>query len=428
MNLGLKAHWGALHIQLYPQMVYALNPVFDTLKQNIPTAGSVDLLSRYWIDNPERMNAYDIKRVYWGQSFVGIQNKTLAIRVSTENSWWGPGVINSLMMSNNAPGFLHLSFKTIKPIHTSIGSFEFEFLGGVTTSSINSIYNGNDKKGYLNGLVVSYQPKWVKGLFLGITRAYNQYWDEAQKRKGYFSVFGNLFRSRDKIIDDSLFRDQLSSLYARFVFSKAHAEIYAEFGRNDASYNLRDFLMSPEHSRAFIVGGSKIFNLPSKGQQIMLQTEITHTENPQLTGTIRPQPLWYIHGQVTRGYTHEGKVIGAGVGAGGNNCKNISLKWINPLFCMGINLMEIDRGNDIYNALFGNINTTINRKWIDYVVGLNGNFFYKKNKQVMLNWNVDYIRTQNEHWLLDKYSPNDLNAKTEITGNLHLKISTVIRL
>jgi hypothetical protein len=116
------------------------------------------------------------------------------------------------------------------------------------------------------------------------------------------------------------------------------------------------------------------------------------------------------------------------VGAGGNNCKNISLKWINPLFCMGINLMEIDRGNDIYNALFGNINTTINRKWIDYVVGLNGNFFYKKNKQVMLNWNVDYIRTQNEHWLLDKYSPNDLNAKTEITGNLHLKISTVIRL
>ena len=44
--------------------------------------------------------------------------------------WWGPGTRNSLIMSNNAPGFLHFTLNTKKPIETFIGSFEGQIISG----------------------------------------------------------------------------------------------------------------------------------------------------------------------------------------------------------------------------------------------------------------------------------------------------------
>ena len=55
--------------------------------------------------------------------------------VSTENLWWGPGVRNSLIMSNNAPGFGHISFNTTAPVLTKIGSFEWQLISGVLQNS-----------------------------------------------------------------------------------------------------------------------------------------------------------------------------------------------------------------------------------------------------------------------------------------------------
>ncbi|MFK5143427.1 capsule assembly Wzi family protein, partial [Klebsiella pneumoniae] len=50
--------------------------------------------------------------------------------ISSENLWWGPGIYNSLLMSNNAPGFWHLTFNSRKPLKTPIGDFEWQLIGG----------------------------------------------------------------------------------------------------------------------------------------------------------------------------------------------------------------------------------------------------------------------------------------------------------
>jgi len=89
-------------------------------------------------------------------------------------------------------------------------------------------------------------------------------------------------------------------------------------------------------------------------------------------------------------------------------------------------LMQIDRNNDLYYEMFTNPN--INRKWQDNVIGLSGNFLYGKDKKIMFNWNIDYINSQNYHWLLDQYSPNTPNIPTENHGNLHIKVSTIYKL
>ena len=54
---------------------------------------------------------------------------------SNENIWWGPSIRNSIMMSNHATGFKHLTFNTSSPIDTKIGSFEWQVISGRLESS-----------------------------------------------------------------------------------------------------------------------------------------------------------------------------------------------------------------------------------------------------------------------------------------------------
>ena len=95
---------------------------------------------------------------------------------------------NALLMTNNAPGFKHITLNTVRPIKTFIGSFEGQLIGGrleasgypnfdtVQLARHGVTYTPKTKDWrYLNGLVVTYQPKWLPGLFLGATRSFISY-------------------------------------------------------------------------------------------------------------------------------------------------------------------------------------------------------------------------------------------------------------
>ena len=57
--------------------------------------------------------------------------------------------------------------------------------------------------------------------------------------------------------------DQILSFYTRWLFPKARAEVYFEFGQNDNSHDFRDFIGAPEHSRAYLFGFSKLISFKS---------------------------------------------------------------------------------------------------------------------------------------------------------------------
>ena len=65
-----------------------------------------------------------------GQSSIRYDLGALTAGISTENMWWGPGIYNSMLMSNNAPGFLHYSINSNRPINTFAGSFQFQLQAG----------------------------------------------------------------------------------------------------------------------------------------------------------------------------------------------------------------------------------------------------------------------------------------------------------
>ena len=109
-------------------------------------------------------------------------------------------------------------------------------------------------------------------------------------------------------------RDQYTSIYSRWLFTGAQAEVYFEYSLNDNSYNLRDFIGSPEHSRAYMFGIRKMLPLPEhKNQHIIFSGEITQLSQT-VDRIVRGAGGYYMHSGVTAGHTNQGQVLGAGTG------------------------------------------------------------------------------------------------------------------
>ena len=69
--------------------------------------------------------------------------KNISFGISNENLWWGPGIYNSLILTNNAPGFLHFTINTHKPISNKFGNFEWQIIGGnLSNSNIDVLNSG----------------------------------------------------------------------------------------------------------------------------------------------------------------------------------------------------------------------------------------------------------------------------------------------
>ena len=124
-------------------------------------------------------------KVFPGQSAAGFQLGSISKRVSTLNLWWGPGVRYSLLMSNNAPGFMHFYIRIKRPAETPIGNFGLQLIGSRLDSDSTRPYENMNLKltresypatwRYQSAFVLSYQPKWIPGLFVGMTRSLQRY-------------------------------------------------------------------------------------------------------------------------------------------------------------------------------------------------------------------------------------------------------------
>ncbi|WP_161631489.1 capsule assembly Wzi family protein [Sediminibacterium sp. C3] len=350
--------------------------------------------------------------VLLGQSSIKTHLGPLSIGVSSENLWWGPGIYSSLLMSNNSPGFKHAFIGSNKPIKTPIGRFEFNIIGAKLTSDKNLTYennynqlrNINDDWRYLNAYVISWQPKWIKGLFLGMTRSLQQYGEQVQSQSAgfvnkYLPVLGLALQKQNNPGDDTLYRDQLASFFLRWVLPKSNAEIYVEYGKNDYGVNIRDYLMAPSHSYAYTVGVRKL--LPkTKENYVQLEAEITQmSQSPD--AIVRNAGNWYVHSQIFQGYTHQNQILGAGAGFGAN-VQTVSATWINGDIRNGFLMQRVERDPE------GRLN-----KWTDISIGWMPQWKYKN---MLLGAKVQLIRSNNYNWEKGNHSFN-LHSRLMIQYN-----------
>ncbi|MGI4749993.1 MAG: capsule assembly Wzi family protein [Janthinobacterium lividum] len=436
---GFFVKYGPLSIQLRPEYVYAANQNFNGYASG---HNDQDLSSYYafhnLVDWPEQFGTGSYRKASWGQSSIRLTFNPISIGLSNENVWWGPGIQNSLVLTNNAPGFKHITINTVRPIKTWIGSFEGQILAGrlensnlpplptTTLSDGTNIYfvKRNEWR-YFTGFNINYHPKWISGLFLGLTRTFNSYYSDVEKDglKSYLPFFTPYQKvDVNNGIGDSFPRDQVTSVYARWLFNKAHAEVYFEFGREDNSYNFRDFILSPEHSSAYNFGLRKMITLnEAKKQYLLFESEITQTS--QGTGKfIRETALWYQNYQLLQGHTSEGQTLGAGTGTGGN-IQTVNLSWVSGLKKVGFQLSRFEHDVDFSDEYFPDINGN-SRKWVDFAFALNGEWNYKN---FIFNAKLQEIKSLNYEWILKDYTPGQYYIPHNDVYNFHGELGVTFR-
>jgi len=394
---GFFAKAGPLSIQFRPELVYAENDDYTEIHE---TPASDRFVLSYAdfsnsIDMPSRFGDGPYSKVDWGQSSIRLTFDPVSVGLSNENLWWGPGSRNSLLMSNNASGFKHLTLNTSKPVKTAIGSFEGQIIAGRLENSGIAKLEGDlyQQKPYdwryISAMAITYQPKWIPGLFVGIDRSFVVYRkDMGSGFSDYFPVFSTATKNNAGVTgpdgeyidsEDQKNRDQYFSGFIRWVLPQSKAEIYAQYGRNDFPYDVRDAFLEPEHSRAYIVGFKKLISLVPKDTYIQFGIELTQMEGSN-TGSIRAQPVWYKHRLIPAGYTNKGQVLGAGIGPDANQ-QTFEVSWINGLKRIGFRFENVT--NNVALSNFG-------KKWWD--LSFAGKFDWTW-KDFMLNSQLAYIRS-----------------------------------
>ena len=440
-SAGLFAKFGPLTIQLRPEYVYAENKKFQKLSDAPNGVYWNTSIANYYntIDLPDRFNDGQYSKVSWGQSSIRLNAGPVSLGLSNENLWWGPGVRNSLLMSNNASGFKHFTLNTTKPVKTYIGTFEAQIIAGrLEQSGVDTLvgfeYRSRPKDWrYMSGIIVTYQPKWVPNLFLGFDRTFIV--NRRTMGRGfsdYFPIFGAVekasFKNTDGTnADDASARDQYISFFTRYVLPESKAEFYFEWGRNDHSYDLRDALVEPEHTRAYVVGFRKLIQLKRPDEFIQFGVEFTQLEKSTTRNT-RASETWYNHYQVKDGYTNRGQVLGAGIGPG-SNLQSVDVNWVKGLRKIGLTFERLVNNNDLfYNFAYASAdkNQYINRHWVDLSVA--GNFAWTF-KRFVLNSQFTYIRSLNYQYQHENFPVAEFwDWNKQDVNNVHVKVGLLYKL
>ncbi|MFD2034397.1 capsule assembly Wzi family protein [Belliella marina] len=411
---GAYIEYGKFSFQLQPEFLTAQNKGF----RGMPSRESSNWKDYYQylnrIDEPEQFGTGTYTRATWGNSSIRYNfDNGISVGVSNEYLWWGPSKRNSLMMSNNAPGFLHFTVNTQKPIETNIGSFEGQVIAGRLENSgflppnpgmvfrRTPLYvpKRDEDWRYLAGMVLTYQPKWIPGFSIGYSSTSQIYHNDMDRFGDFLPIFNG--RKRFSHLDDPIIakRQQQSAGFFRWFSTKGKFEFYGEYGSNGNSKRLREFIVNPDLNRAFTLGFVKYIPLQKDEQFIQVHLEMSQT-GQTTRKAIRENMTWYTHPHVRHGYTNQGQVMGFGHG-GGSNSLFVEASWINNFNRIGLQFERIANKNDSFYLHFEHINGW-DRYWVDIVPSLVAD---RKIGQFLVSTRLQFVNTLNYYWVLER-DPN----------------------
>lgn len=308
-RFGLVAGWRWLTVALQPEIAgwenlpYDIRAPADTLNPFHHPFYNVDL--------PQRMGPDGGSEWSMGQSYARVDVKAVGVGYSNENLWTGPATRYPILMSNAAPGFPHFFAETTRPLDIVVGSLHVRGLLGWTRESVafDTIPANDFSNLFAWGLAV--RPRGLEWLEVGVQRflhySVNERWGVDPRQ-----VFDFLQPS-----DTNRWGNELAGIYMRAVLPESRVEFYAEWTRDDRFAGwFGDFIPEPDHSQGYMLGVQKIVGIGSARLRLRAETVDLQEQSELRLGAGRPLPTYYNHGQVIRGYTHRGQVLGAFIGPG----------------------------------------------------------------------------------------------------------------
>ena len=431
LSSGINASWKFLRLEINPELVFGSSgntPDF-LLDWNNSQVNDFYFDLNYG-DFPQSFGSGFYSKLWWGQSKLTAQYGAFEAGISTKNIWWGPGQWNTLTFSNNAAGFPHLTINTTKPAKTFIGGIEMQLLmgrlgssdlGGTGIEDLDQEFFDplKDDWRYLNAVSFTWHPKWVKGISLGFSRTVQQYSEKLTVRFiDLFPVFQGFQKKRffeggDTVDFDGNGQDQQFTIFGSFKNLPSHLEVYFEFGRRDHAFNWREFILNPEHARAYIFGFVKLFDLPEFDKKMQIRSEITQQQE-SVNRYIRYLGLgglssWHMHHQA-RGFTNFGQPLGVGMGPG-TNIQSVEIALVDDFQKTGVLLERLENRQGFFYRAFGQEKEQ--RPWVDLSLG----FLYDKQfKNLLLSSKLQIIHARNYQWQLDPASTPDFPKGKNLTS------------
>lgn len=403
---GLHLQLKFAEIQFAPEVIAVQNLAINNHPADAPDVFWRDYYRFYnYIELPDRMGNAPFQQFNFGQSFLRFHYKNWSLALSKQNKWWGPTQRNALLLSNTASGFPHISIRNDAPIKTKIGSFNLELLAGILTNgewvppNAHLSFRGMPLYKYklpygrmLNGFHLNYTPKWFPNLTVGIEQMYMQYTKD-MRWYNYIPVKSPIRKFPNETLAQPIL---MTAGYFNYEMPKAGVTLYGEVGWNLNNTTLRNWLVQPDKGYASVLGFKKIFHSPKKHywefwaelSQLQLLTRAD-----QFTNNVPPS--WYLGSSVRQGYTHDGQLIGAGVGPGGSS-QSFEFNWKKDKKRIGIMAERRVHNNDLTVFAFTNSND-FRRFYIDFVTTLKADIPYK---QWTIAPRLSYIQTNNYQWYL----------------------------
>ena len=326
---GVHGGVGPLEFSIAPTLFRAQNASFPTVPNRLGEPNPfADVQSPTTIDLPQRFGNGAYQRLDPGQSWVQLGALGLVAGVSTANEAWGPAEENPFLLGTNAPGFAHLYAGTNGPLALGPVTLSVRLVAGRLDQSAYSPVITNPRR-YLSGLIAVLGIRQLPGLELGAGRMFENVWpDSGVNVRDILDPFlHNPFKQRREAVVGGKGEEpdnQLGSVFARWAFPASGMEVYGELGRDDNSYDLRDLLLEPDHSFAFLAGFRRTWVRP-RGELLVLRGELLNSAVSHLTQVRNEGPL-YIHTPVRQGHTQLGQLLGAPTGYAGGGT-TVALDW-----------------------------------------------------------------------------------------------------
>lgn len=394
ISTGFFAQYGPLSVQFQPEWYQGGNPTFEhNVSYGAPTNGKYSKLIP-------------------GNSNVLIHGGPMALGISTQSIWWGPGQFSSLILSNNATPFTHLTFHTTRPFKTPLGSFEWQLVLARLNedSAKGGLYENfhlkpavlREDSRYYNAVNITYQPRFFKHFYIGASRAFQIYSKDLDEINGDFFnkylIALNPGFKKSAIQDQGRRGDQQASVFARWVFPRSHAEFYVEYGQNDHKANYRDYAINIQAGAAYLVGFKKLFPLKQKRFVELAGELLQMAQSPDYV--LRNTGNWYVHFQMHQGMTNDRQITGAGSGQG-NNVQSIKLSWVNGIEKLGVVFQRIQHDpKGLVGGMPLLLRTTF---WNEYAYGVYGRYRYKR---FVGSVDMHFTTTRNYAWEAGKKRNN----------------------
>lgn len=316
---GVAGRWGAFSAQLAPAAAWQQNDWFEIVSTGAP--GDLAFANPFYgenIDLPQRFGAGPFAVFSPGESFVRADAFGVGLGASTERLWLGPGQRTSLLGSGTAPGFPHVLLETSRPVDVWVGDLEVHAVWGRLSRS--RYYGGSrDENGapWLALLALGFEPRWVPGLMVGGARVVLEPWDALVD--DWFVPFlgaatkGGVGVPQEPGDENSPFDNQIGVLWFRWVLPRSGFEVWGEWGKEDREVSAAGFTRELGRTAAWVVGLQKVF-AGNGGRWVRFQAEVAQLQD------VRPGYYysWYTHPN-DLSYTHEGQLLGAWTGPGGNS-------------------------------------------------------------------------------------------------------------